>query len=169
MDAHIATPAAPSAGSTGFPRSVLVAGVALAALIVVALIAALALPHSPATYPAGSPEAAFQEFYQAWESRDLEGAYAHLSAAVRADLSLAGYRLLDSERSWQRDQDRRVVLTGTETAGDRATLQLRVDEFYGGGLGAQRSSWDRSVTLVREDGGWMIDEPLVGLETAYGY
>ena len=45
------------------------------------------------------------------------------------------YRNRDSERSWQRDQDRRLVLLGADVTGERALLNLRVDEFIGGGLG----------------------------------
>ena len=39
---------------------------------------------------------------------------------------------------------------------------------YEGGLGGDRYSQDRSVRLVRENGVWLIDEPLVGIESV-GY
>lgn len=154
---------APPARS-GPPRSVLVAGLAIVALVAIAVIVAVALPDEPATYPAGSPEAAFQVYYQAWERGDGEAAYASLSSDVKGDITSAEYRRRDSEQSWQRDEDRRVVLLRSEITGDRAVLDLRVDQFHEGGLGGDRYSYDRSVRLVREDGVWLIDEPLVGIE-----
>ena len=154
----------------GFPRSTLVISVAIAALVVIALVVALVLPDTPATYPAGSPEAAFQDFYAAWESGDLDTAYAGLSTAVAADLDRTEYRRLDAEQRWQRDQDRRLVLLGVDVDGERAVLRLRVDSFSGGGLSGDRYSEERSIRLVREAGAWRIDEPLVGIESvAYAY
>ncbi len=148
----------------------LVATLAIVALIVVAVIVAVALPDSPTTYPAGSPEAAFQDYYEAWETGDTDEAYAHLSSNVTGDLTRDEYRRMDSEQSWQRQEDRRVVLLGSEVTGDRAVLELRIDQFYEGGLGGNRYSSDRSVRLVREDGVWYVDEPLVGVESVgFGY
>ena len=155
---------------SGPPRSVLVAGLAIVALVAIAVIVAVALPDEPATYPAGSPEAAFQAYYQAWEVGDTDATYAALSSDVKSDVSADEYRRMVSEQSWQRDEDRRVVLLRSEITGDRAVLDLRVDQFYEGGLGGDRYSYDRSVRLVRENGVWLIDEPLVGIESGgYGY
>lgn len=156
--------AAPPARSRP-PRSVLLAGLAIVTLVAIAVIVAVALPDEPATYPAGSPEAAFQTFYQAWEAGDTDTAYAAMSSDVKRDITSDEYRQMDSEQSWQRDEDRRVVLLKSEVTGDRAVLDLRVDQFYQGGLGGDRYSYDRSVRLVREDGVWLIDEPLVGIES----
>lgn len=156
--------AAPPARSRP-PRSVLLAGLAIVTLVAIAVIVAVALPDEPATYPAGSPEAAFQTFYQAWEAGDTDTAYAAMSSDVKRDMTSDEYRQMDSEQSWQRDEDRRVVLLKSEVTGDRAVLDLRVDQFYQGGLGGDRYSYDRSVRLVREDGVWLIDEPLVGIES----
>ena len=151
-------------GSGAFPRSVLLIGAAIVALVVVALIVAVALPNRPTDYAAGSPEATFQDFYEAWEAGDVEAAYGHLSSTVKAELSLAEYRRMDADWSWQRDQGRRLVLLSVDLTGERATLHVRVDEFYQGGLSGQRSSYERSVRLVRELGTWLIDEPLLGIE-----
>ncbi len=171
MDDVAEVQAAPPPARSRPPRSVLVAGLAIVALIAIAVIVAVALPDEPATYPAGSPEAAFQDYYQAWEAGDSETAYESLSSDVRRDITSDEYRRMDSEQSWQRDEDRRVVLLASEITGDRAVLDLRVDQFtQGGGLGGDRYSYDRSVRLVREDGVWLIDEPLVGVEpVGYGY
>jgi hypothetical protein len=161
--------AAHPSGRVPFPRSVLLIGAAIVALVVIALIVAVALPNRPTDYPAGSPEAAFQDFYEAWEAGDVEAAYGHLSSAVTADLTLAEYRRMDADWSWQRDQDRRLVLLSAELTGERATLRVRVDEFYQGGLSGQRNSYERSVRLVRELGTWLIDDPLLGIEPVPSY
>ena len=157
----------PSASDRRIPRSVLVIAGAVAGLIVVALIIALANPVQPASYAPGTPEAAFQDFYAAWEDRDLDTAYGLLSSDVRAGLSLSDYRRQDSEMSWARDQDRRVVLLASRVTGDRAVLDLRVDQFSEGPLGGDRYSYERAVNLVREAGAWYVDEGLLGLETVY--
>ena len=159
----------PSPSRAGFPRSILLVGGAIVALVVLALVVAVAVPRQPTTYAAGTPEAAFQAFYKAWEDGDIDAAYGHLSSSVAADLTLAEYRRLDAEQSWQRGQDRRLVLLAADVTGDRATLRIRVDEASGG-LGGDRYSSERSVRLVRENDAWRIDEPLVGIESvAYGY
>jgi len=161
---------APPRRRAGFPRPVLLAVAAIVALVALGLFVAVGLPDRPTRYPAGSAEAAFQDFYRAWEARDIEGAYGLLSPEVKAELSLSEYRRLDTEQSWQRERDRRVVLLGVDLTGDRAILDIRVDQFSEGGLGGRRDSFDRSVRLVRVGGAWLIDEPLVGIESdKYGY
>lgn len=166
----IAVPSAPSSRWAGFPRSVVLAVVGIVALVVLALFVAVAIPDRPTEYPAGSAEAAFQDFYEAWEARDIEGAYGLLSSDVTSELRLSEYKRLDAELSGQRDQDRRVVLLGADVTGDRAILNVRADHFSEGGMGGQRYSFERSVRLTREGGTWLIDEPLVGIESvAHGY
>jgi hypothetical protein len=152
------------------PRAVLVAGGAIAALIGLSLVVVLAVPRGPTAYPPGSPEAAFQAFYIAYETGDVEGAYALLGSSVTGRVTLAEYRQLDSEQQWQRHADRRVLLLGAEVTDDRAVLRVRLDEFTEGGLGGNRYSWERTIRMVREDGNWLIDEPIVGIESvAYGF
>ena len=152
------------------PRAVLVVGGAIVTLIALALVVVLALPKGPTTYAPGSPEAAFQAFYQSFEAGDVEGAYELLGSSVTDELTPAEYRGLDAEQGWQRDQDRRVLLLGVDVTGDRANLRLRIDEFSQGGLGGNRYSSERTIRLVREDGAWLIDEPIVGIENvSYGF
>jgi hypothetical protein len=128
------------------------------------LVLVLAVPKGPTTYDPGSPEAAFQTFFRAFEAGDLDGAYALFSSSVKQQLTPAEFRRSDSEHGWQRDEDRRVVLLRTDITGDRASLHLRIDQFSGGGLGAARYSQERTIRLVRENGAWLIDEPIVGVE-----
>jgi hypothetical protein len=168
-------PAASVDRATPAPGRIPIAGLvvvsAIVALIAIALILVLAVPQDTTSYDPGSPEAAFQTFYLAFEAGDLEGAYALFSRDVKARLTLAEFRQLETEQSWQRDQDRRVVLLETDVTGDRASLGLRIDAFYeGGGLGASRSSQERTVRLARQDGAWLIDEPIMGVESlTYGF
>lgn len=170
MDASPAHgPAAPARG-TRPSRAVLATVVAVVALVLVALAMAVAAPSRPADYAPGTPEAAFQEFYAAWGSGDVDAAYGYLSSNVTRDLTLIDYRQADGEQSWQRDQQRRLVLQGVDVTGDRALLHVRIDEFSRGGLTGDRYSYDRTVRLAREGGSWRIDEPLVGIESiAYKY
>ncbi len=156
--------AASPSGRAAFPRSVLLIGAAIIALVVVALIVAVALPNRATDYAAGSPEAAFQDFYEAWEAGDIEAAYSHLSSTVTAEMTLSEYRRMDADWSWQRDQGHRLVLLNVDVTADRAVLRIRVDQFSEGGLTGERYSYERSVRLVRERGTWLIDEPLVGIE-----
>lgn len=160
-------PAVPPVGATGLPRSVLITIGAIVVLVVVAVLVAVFLPDRPTTYPAGSPEAAFQDYLDAWTAGDLETAYAGLSSTVRSDLDLETYRRIDAEQSWQRTMDRRVVLLGADVTGERALLRLRIDQFTSGGFGGDRYSEERTVRMVREDGAWRIDEPLVGTELGW--
>jgi hypothetical protein len=149
--------------------SVVLVGVGIVALVVIALAVAVARPNRTVDYPTGTPEAAFQDFYQAWEAGDIDAAYEFLSPAVKADLTLVEYRRADSEQSWPRDGDRRVVVVGADVRGDTAVLQLRIDEFYDGGLGGERYSREQTVRLVRDGSAWLIDEPLLGVNIVYPY
>lgn len=164
----------PDAGSSKrararVPRAVLVAGGTIVALIGLSLVVVLAAPKGPTAYPPGSPEAAFQAFYVAFETGDVEGAHALLSSSVKGQMTLSEYRRLDSDQAWQRHGDRRVLLLGADLTDDRAILRLRLDEFSQGGLGGNRYSSERTIRLVREGGTWLIDEPIVGIENvAYG-
>jgi hypothetical protein len=149
-----------------FPRSVVLTGVAIVALIVVALVVAVARPNRTIEYPAGSPEAAFQAFYTAWQDGDLETAYGYFSPSVTAGMTLTEYERADSSQSWAREQGRRVVLLGAEIDGERATVHVRVDEFYQEGVGERYTS-TYTVALVRDGGAWLVDEPLLGIDTIW--
>jgi hypothetical protein len=152
------------------PKAGLVVVASIVALTAIALVLVLAVPREPTTYAPGSPEAAFQTFYQAFEAGDPDAAHALFSAEVKQQLTRSEYRRLEAEMGWQRDQDRRVVLLSADVKGDRASLHLRIDDFYQGGLGASRNAHERTIRLVREGGVWLIDEPIIGVESvAYGF
>ncbi len=153
----------------GTRRTVLILGGVILTLAAVGLIVVLLTGRSAATYPAGSPEAAFQGYLAAWQAGDLEGAYAHLSPRVRALATVDEYRAMDRDYGWGRDEDRRVVLTAARITGDRARLDLRVESHGTGGLfgGADTWSENRSVTLVRDGNEWYVDEYLAGIDPVW--
>ena len=170
MDLPKASVDAPTPARARIPTGGLVVVVAIVALTAVALVLVLAVPSGSTTYDPGSPEAAFQRFHRAFEVGDLEGAHALFSSGIKEQLTLPEYRRVDAEHGWQRDEDRRVVLLRTDVTGDRASLHLRIDQFNGRGLGAARNSHERTIRLVRENGAWLIDEPIVGVEyVSYGF
>jgi hypothetical protein len=147
-------------------RMPLILGGAILAVALVSVLAIVALPRPAATYPAGTPEAAFKAYYSAWQQRDLETSYALLSDRLRDQVTIVWYRQMDRDYGWGRDQDRRLTLQGSRVGGDTATLDLRIEVFYSGGLlgGGGTSAWDTSVPLVREHGAWHVDELLAGLD-----
>jgi hypothetical protein len=160
-------PATPNDQATrGIRRTVILLGGAILAVAGVAVLVVALSARQPVAYPAGSPEAALQGYLSAWEADDLDTAYASFSDRVRAQATLDEYRSMDRDYRWAREQDRRVVLTGTRLSGDRATLDLRIDWFSSGGLLGGRSNWseNRTVVLVREDDAWHVDEYLAGIE-----
>jgi hypothetical protein len=62
------------------------------------------------------------------------------------------------------DPTRRALFDGRLGEGDSIRLQVTVEEIYGDGLSASSNRYQREVRMVRENGGWRIDEPLVWLE-----
>ncbi|MDQ2965084.1 MAG: hypothetical protein M3R57_04495 [Chloroflexota bacterium] len=158
--------AAPPPERPSRSRSIIVIGGAISALIVVAAAIIVVGSRGPTVYPADSPEAAFQAYYAAYEIGDVEAAYGQFSSDVQGRISLHEYRRMDAEGSWQRDQERRVVLERVDRSGDRTTLRVRADYFSPGGLGGNTWSSDYNIRLVREGGAWRIDDALVGLELA---
>jgi hypothetical protein len=162
---------APSVAGPRVARHVVALG-AVILMIAVAALALIATAARPATqFAPGSPEAVFQAYLTAWDANDLDTAYATFSSRVHADVAIEEYRTL--ARSYpQRGADRRVVLLDATTTGDRATLDLRVDEFSGSsGVFGGQSVWSRPLTvdLVREQGAWLLDAPLADLEAVYWY
>ena len=157
-------PASVAPARSRIPTVAIGVGGVIVALIAISLVLVLALPDGPTAFEPDSPEATVQEFFHAYEARDIDGAYGLLSPRIREQLTLSEYRHFDDESGWQRDEDRRVVLVRADITGDRASLYLRIDQFSGGGLGNARYSQDRTIRLVREDGAWLIDEPILGSE-----
>jgi hypothetical protein len=166
MEASTTTgPVETTPGTAGASRSILLIAAIVIGIVVVAVLVVIAASRPPTTYPAGSPEATVQGFLAANDDGDPETAYAFFSQSVRDSMSVEEYRRAWTDYGWEREQDRRVVLEEVDLRDTRATVHLRVDVYSGGGpFGSSRYTYERSVGLVREEGTWRIDEPLVGLE-----
>jgi len=158
----------------GSGRSLLMIGLAVAAIATLAIIAVfVASTRPPVEYAAGSPEAAVQDYLRAWADGDDEVTLSAFSARVRADLTLADYRSMASD--FRRYQDppsgptRRVFIDRATITGERATVDLTVEESWPGGPLDRRNTYRsvRSLSLVREDGAWKIDEQLVWLDPGW--
>src|SRR5690606_25274056 len=117
-------------------------------------------------FPADTPEGTVQRHLAAVEDEEYEAAWAHLSAAVRADLSLDQYRRAVRDYGYETGGSRRVLFDRAEVDGDRARVWLTIEEYYDGGPfgGATTYRSTRDIALVREDGEWRIDEPIIGLD-----
>jgi hypothetical protein len=162
----VAAPAAdrPAASSN---RLLLVVVGGVAALVVVALAVVLLLPRGEATYPAGSPEAAFQAYLAAAETNDLEATYQAMSPRVRASWT---YDEFVNERSMFGSSygRRNVWIDSVDRRDDRAVLHVTIEWMYGEGLTASRS-YDRDIALsmVLVDGTWYIDQRVVDSTLRY--
>jgi hypothetical protein len=164
MSVHVdAAPVAPR--TAGPSRPILWLTIALLALAVVAVaVVLLGGRASPATYPAGSPEAAYQAYLAAFDDPDPAIAYASLSRGVRARWPYDEYLMARDSASWQMQQDHRTWIDRVERSGDRATLHLTFEFSSGSGLNTSTWSDHREVRMVLEDGEWRIDQRLAGFD-----
>ena len=152
-------------------RSLLAIGAGIVVLVVVAVIAVVALgSREAATFSADTPEGVVQRHLAAVEDEDYETAWSYLSTSVQADLTLEEYRRAARDYGHHGEQSRRVLFDRSEVDGERARVWLTVEEYYGGGPfgGGETYRSERQIALVREDGAWRIDDPLIGLEPMPG-
>ncbi len=153
----------------GGQRGFLTIIVGIVVLVVASVaIVLLAGQRPPREYPAGSPEATLQAYLVAWEAGDLEATYGSFSQGVRNQTSLDEYRRQSFEhRSWSgppNGPSRSVFIDRTTVNGDRATLQLTIEEVHVSGMTANRNRYGRVVLMVRESGAWRFDQLFMGLE-----
>lgn len=158
----------PDETAIGAPdRSLLAIGGGVAVLVAAAVIAVVLLgSREGPTFSADTPEGVVQRHLAAVEEADYEGAWAYLSAAVRSDMPLDEYRRAARDYGYYGGQSRRVLFDRSEIDGDRARVWLTVEEYYDGGPfgGGDTYRSTREIGLVREEGEWRIDDPLIGLE-----
>lgn len=143
-----------------------IVGIALLLVATVAVVL-LAGDRPVRSYPAGSPEAALQAYLVAWEASDAAGSYGAFSRAVRSETSLDDYRRQVAEYGgWATNEgpSRRVFIDQATVTGDRATLELTIEETWVSGLNVNRNRSGRVVTMVREDGAWRFDRLFIGME-----
>ncbi len=159
---------APGAKTTVSVRPTVVAIAIAVGLVVLAVGVILALGGGRTReYPRDSPEGAVQGYVRALAANEPTTAYGLLSARLQGQLSLANFT--DRIRMYGYDPaggDHQVVrIDRTAVSGDRATVDLTVERYYGnGGLGGGSSTLHPSLQLVRESGGWRLDQLYVGPE-----
>lgn len=145
----------------------MVIGVAVVALAIVATLVVLTGDRDVASYDESTPEGVLQRYLAAFDASDLERAHAYFSSDVQADMDAEAFeRVVEMYGAHGTETTRRVLFDDRAGDGDRVRLQLTVEELYGEGLGASTSRYQREIRMVREDGAWRIDEPLVWLEPA---
>ena len=138
----------------------LLGGVLVIVLVIVAAAAVmLSSAREDATYPAGSAEAALQEYFHAWRSGDIEAAYAALSSRAQARVPRDEFR---HAQTWQGESRVRVWIDERTEIADRVGLDLTLEETYDGFLRLARDTTGLRVTMIRQDGDWKVDTPLVG-------
>jgi hypothetical protein len=160
------TDAAGTTGARGPVRPVLIVAGAVLVLVAAAIAAVATLGSRTATYPAGSPEAAFQDYLAAFDEGDYEASYAYFSDAVKARLPYGQYVDECTSRAAS-GEDVRVIIERADLSGERATLRLVIERYYADGLQSSRYRSPGEVRLVRVDGRWRIDQRMVGAEPSY--
>ncbi len=133
---------------------------AVAAVLLAVSVAILGGDQGDAEYAPGSPEAAFQDYVRAWDSGDIDGAWAALSDEAHDRVDEREYR--DAAR-WRDEETARIWIDRVTGSGDRVTLHVTIETGYGPGLlGPDRYLDQTRVALVREDDQWRIATPLIG-------
>jgi hypothetical protein len=148
-------------------RSLLLIGAGLVALVVIAaLIVVLLGSREAAAFPADSPEGVVQRYLAAFEDGDYQAAQGYFSKRIRDGMDEATYERTVREYGYGADVSRRVLFDRTELNGDRASVELTVEEYYSGGPFGTGDTYrsSRVITLAREDGAWRIDDTLIGLD-----
>jgi hypothetical protein len=152
----------------GPDRTLLYIGVGILALVAIAAAVVLLLGgREPESFPADSAEGVVQRHLSAFEEGDLEAAHTYFSSEVRSEMDLDAYEQVARDYGmFPPESSRRVLFDRTEADGDRARVHLTVEEYFGGGPfgGGETYRSPREIRMVREDGSWRIDEPLLGVE-----
>jgi hypothetical protein len=145
-------------------RSILFIGAGILALVVVSVIVVLVARRGPQTFPAGSPQAALSEYLSAWDDNDIEAAYGLLSQSARDRVAYSEYLSAANSYHAYSQTAHDVTIDQVTGSGDRVTIEVTVQEFYGDGLSADVSRSPRSVPMIHESDGWKIDDTLVWLD-----
>jgi hypothetical protein len=151
----------PATDAPGLSRRTWLVVVSVAfALVALAIQAGLLVTsRQDASYAPDSPEAASQGYLHAWDSGDPDGAYAALSDRARSRVPEREFR--DVHR-WPEEESARIWIDDVSGAGEQVTLAVTVESSNPGFLRSERYRDELRIRMVREDGAWMIDTPLVG-------
>jgi hypothetical protein len=145
-------------------RSILLIGAGVLALVVVSVIVVLVLRKGPQAFPAGSPQAALSRYLAAWDDNDIEAAYGLLSQGAHDRVAYSEYQSAANSYQAYGQTAHDVTIDRVTGTGDRVTIQVTVQEFYGDGLSANVSRSPRSIPMIHEPDGWKIDDALVWLD-----
>ncbi len=150
-------PAAP--GADRFLLGIVVGAV----LLIAAGIAAVFLTGrtAPPVVDPASPVGVVQDYVAALRAGDADRAYAALSRAAQAAVSLDDYRRRVNRPSAPDPDDQRVLVEPVAVGADTATVKVTISRFTArpDPFSAATSHQDTTVTLVREDGAWRISRP----------
>lgn len=166
------TPAqAPEPGppvGTSATRMIAIALAAVGVLVVLSVVVILVFGgQGVREYPAGTPEATVQGYVRAIDGNDLPAAYALLSARLKTTLTQSAFTDRVTMYGYSDGGPSRVVrVDRTDLRGDRATVDLTLEQYYdgGGGFGPNRATFHPTMLLVREGGTWKLDQLYVGPE-----
>jgi hypothetical protein len=136
---------------------IVLGALAIAVLATAALL--LTMRQDEVRYPPDSAEAAFQHYIAAWDEGDTGTAYAALSSRAR---SLVPFRDFVEAQAWSAGTPTRVWVDERRDVGERVILDLTIEQSWDGPLGPSRDRYQPTVTMLREDGAWKVDTPLVG-------
>ena len=147
-----------------------IAGGIVAMVLVSIAVVLLAGARQRQEFADGSPEAAMQAYLEAWEEGDPATLWTFFSTEVTEEYSFEDYeRAVDDHFVYQYQDggpSRSVFIDGVDGSGDRVTVRLTVEEFYGEGLNTSSYRSPRAVRMVSEEGGWKLADPLIWLDPA---
>lgn len=149
------------------PRSLLAIGGGVVALVIITVaVVLLAGERGSEEFGEDTPEGSLQRYLAAFDDGDLDTAYSYFSSRVRAEMNREAYErtVVMYDPGLGTERTRRALFDGRQGEGDSLRLQVTVEEVYGDGLNASSNRYEREVRMVRDAGGWRIDEPLVWLE-----
>lgn len=135
-----------------------IAGGLIGVLVIAAVIMLLANRPQPA-FPADTPEGTFQRYLAAFDDGDYQTSYAYLSTSAQDAVPYSRYERAARDYSTWNSGRQRLTLDNVRVTGERATIYLVVRE----GGGPFDGGWEDSVSigLVRQQGEWRIDQPLL--------
>ena len=124
------------------------------------LAVVLAGTQEDTVYDSGSPEAAVQDYAAALETGDMDAAWRLMSPRAQSLMERYEFR---RAAHWEEDLPTRMWVDRRDDYDDRVVLALSIERTWDGLLGPDRDIQSLRLTLVRVDGEWYIDTPLVGL------
>lgn len=138
-------------------RSILAIGAGVLAVVLIAVVIVLTFGSPDVEhFPPDSPAGTVQRYLNALRERDYETAESLLSARARRQVPADEFRRI----IFCPPQDgRRVRALTTVETDSRATVTLSIEQISGTGLRFERYTYEQTVSLVREDGQWKIDDP----------